>query len=111
MSIGIKIALHFTGTCHPVSIYTPAFVQSDFRFLRNGKPLETPPLTVHGDVLRGIDINSVCITKLINKNQPISSVMEKIIYKEESYKIIGWCMEVHNILGKGFSESVYKKMP
>ncbi len=33
---------------------------------------------------------------------------EKIIYKEESYKIIGICMEVHSILGKGHSEVVYK---
>ncbi len=31
-----------------------------------------------------------------------------IIYKEESYKIIGICMEVHNYLGFGFSEIVYK---
>ena len=31
-----------------------------------------------------------------------------IIYKEESYKIIGSCMEVHNYLGFGFSEIVYK---
>lgn len=31
-----------------------------------------------------------------------------IIYKEESYKIIGCCLEVYNILGKGFSEIVYK---
>ena len=28
--------------------------------------------------------------------------------KEESYKIIGLCMEVHKILGKGHSEVVYK---
>ncbi|QKG79560.1 GxxExxY protein [Tenuifilum thalassicum] len=34
--------------------------------------------------------------------------MEKIIYKEESYKIIGKCMEVHNNLGPGFPEIVYK---
>ncbi len=34
--------------------------------------------------------------------------MEKILYKEESYKIIGLCMEVHNNLGKGFLEIVYK---
>jgi len=34
--------------------------------------------------------------------------MEKIFYKEESYQIIGLCMEVHRVLGKGFSESVYK---
>lgn len=33
--------------------------------------------------------------------------MSSIIYKEESYKIIGICMEVHNQLGKGFNEIVY----
>jgi GxxExxY protein len=32
----------------------------------------------------------------------------EIIYKEESYKIIGLCMEVHRILGKGFAENIYK---
>ena len=31
-----------------------------------------------------------------------------IIYKEESYKIIGICMEIHNYLGFGFLEIVYK---
>ena len=31
-----------------------------------------------------------------------------IIYKEESYRIIGICMEIHNYLGFGFSEIVYK---
>lgn len=31
-----------------------------------------------------------------------------IIYKEESYLIIGKCMEVHKALGHGFSEIVYK---
>ena len=31
-----------------------------------------------------------------------------IIHKEESYQIIGICMEVHNNLGAGFSEIVYK---
>lgn len=31
-----------------------------------------------------------------------------IVYKEESYKIIGICMEVHNFFGHGFSEIVYK---
>jgi GxxExxY protein len=34
--------------------------------------------------------------------------MSDIIYKEESFKIIGLCMEVHNNLGSGFLEIVYK---
>jgi len=34
--------------------------------------------------------------------------MAEIIYKEESYAIIGKCMEMHNELGHGFSEIVYK---
>ena len=34
--------------------------------------------------------------------------MDKILYKEESYQIIGKCMEVHNNLGAGFLEIVYK---
>ncbi len=34
--------------------------------------------------------------------------MEKILFKEESYLIIGKCMEVHNNLGPGFLEIVYK---
>ncbi len=34
--------------------------------------------------------------------------MSEIIYKEESYAIIGICMEIHNQLGHGFSEIVYK---
>jgi GxxExxY protein len=35
-------------------------------------------------------------------------MMDKILYKEESYQIIGKCMEVHNNLGAGFLEIVYK---
>ncbi|UJH68160.1 GxxExxY protein [Allomuricauda sp. SCSIO 65647] len=31
----------------------------------------------------------------------------KLIYKDESYFIIGLCMDVHKELGKGFSEIVY----
>lgn len=31
-----------------------------------------------------------------------------LIYKEESYKIIGAAMEVHNILGYGFTEPIYQ---
>jgi GxxExxY protein len=34
--------------------------------------------------------------------------MSEIIYKDESYKIIGICMDVHNNLGAGFLEIVYK---
>ena len=35
--------------------------------------------------------------------------MEQLIYKDESYKIIGCCFEVHKTLGKGFSEIIYKE--
>jgi len=34
--------------------------------------------------------------------------MVEIIYREESYKIVGICMEVHRNLGIGFKEAVYK---
>lgn len=34
--------------------------------------------------------------------------MTEIFFKEESFKIIGLCMEMHNNLGKGFLEIVYK---
>ena len=34
--------------------------------------------------------------------------MEDLYLKEEVFKIIGLCMEVHKILGKGHSEVVYK---
>lgn len=34
--------------------------------------------------------------------------MKDILYKDEAYAIIGCCMEVHRILGKGFNEIVYK---
>ena len=34
--------------------------------------------------------------------------MDKIIFKEESYQIIGKCMEVYKTLGPGFLEIVYK---
>lgn len=35
--------------------------------------------------------------------------MTEIIYKDESYNIISACFEVHNKLGKGFKEIVYKE--
>lgn len=34
--------------------------------------------------------------------------MNEILYKEEAYKIIGCCLEVHKELGPGFLEVVYK---
>ena len=34
--------------------------------------------------------------------------MTEILYKKESYQIIGKCFEVHNKLGPGFLEIVYK---
>lgn len=34
--------------------------------------------------------------------------MAELIFKEESYKIIGACFEVHKALGHGFKEIVYK---
>ena len=33
--------------------------------------------------------------------------MAEFYLKEETYKIIGLCMEVHKILGKGHNENVY----
>ena len=34
--------------------------------------------------------------------------MSEPIYKEESYKLIGLCMEVHRELGRGHNEVIYK---
>lgn len=33
----------------------------------------------------------------------------KIVYKDESFKIIGACMKVHRSLGAGFLEAVYEE--
>jgi GxxExxY protein len=34
--------------------------------------------------------------------------MGELIYKEDAFKIIGCCMEVHHELGKGHGEIIYK---
>jgi GxxExxY protein len=34
--------------------------------------------------------------------------MAEILFKEESFRIIGLCMEIHRTLGMGFKEAVYK---
>lgn len=33
--------------------------------------------------------------------------MSQILYKNESYFVVGLCMDIHNELGRGFSEAVY----
>ena len=34
--------------------------------------------------------------------------MEKLVFRNETFQLIGLCMEVHRVLGHGFSEIVYK---
>ena len=34
--------------------------------------------------------------------------MGEMILKEESYQLVGICMEVHRQLGRGFKEIIYK---
>ena len=40
--------------------------------------------------------------------QKKNEIMSKLIYKKESYSIVGALFEVYNNLGSGFSEIVYK---
>lgn len=48
---------------------------------------------------------SACVSVAIILKSP---TMGKLIQESETYKIIGLCMEIHRILGFGFSEIVYK---
>jgi GxxExxY protein len=34
--------------------------------------------------------------------------MEKLLYKEEIFQLVDFCMEIHCELGKGYDEVVYK---
>lgn len=34
--------------------------------------------------------------------------MSELLYKEETFKLIGFCMEIHGKLGKGYDEVIYK---
>ena len=45
--------------------------------------------------------------KFGDKNEWNSMTMADLIFKEESYQIIGSAMEVHGTLGRGFLEAVY----
>lgn len=60
-------------------------------------------------------LNRLICENLCNLWQPTNSVakktktiMKKFLYKNETYQIIGLCMEVHRILGPGLLEVVYK---
>ncbi len=35
--------------------------------------------------------------------------MVEILYKDESYRVIGACYEVHRVMGAGFLEAVYQE--
>src|SRR5437867_1619107 len=37
--------------------------------------------------------------------------MKELLYKEEAFKLIGFCMEIHRELGKGYDEVIYKDAP
>ena len=45
---------------------------------------------------------------LLDEADDDSMVKDDLPFYDEAYKIIGVCMEVHSVLGKGFLEIVYK---
>lgn len=57
--------------------------------------------------MKNLATNSTCLQQAGELTRTLF-MSEEIIYKDESYKIIGICMEIHRILGKGFLEIVYK---
>ena len=34
--------------------------------------------------------------------------MDELLYKEEVFQLVGFCMEIHRELGKGHDEVIYK---
>ena len=34
--------------------------------------------------------------------------MQELLYKEEIYQLVGFCLEIHRELGKGHDEIIYK---
>lgn len=34
--------------------------------------------------------------------------VQNLLFKDECYEIVGMCMKIHSILGKGFKEIIYK---
>ncbi len=47
-------------------------------------------------------------TNCTNKT-PVNSGKEKIVFREESFRLVGACFEVYNNLGCGFLEPVYQE--
>ena len=45
----------------------------------------------------------------MNANETNEGINNKILYKDESFRIVGAAMEVHNTLGSGFLEAVYQE--